>query len=240
MPYALHYAEELEPAIERELREFTDYLRGVWYREHNEDGTHNFGVNGHSGESSKGMLAINENAQSYLNTLNPGFIQSLQVAMESGSMDSEFATVVQNLIDLGEVNGEEMLETTLTLTEAQIESLNSSPIVIIPSPGAAYRIYIHFVTMTLVVTTAYSTNPTFTIRLVGRTGNLVSFASTLNATGTKQIRGNGTTPVYSGAPAPEGDALQLMLSADPGTPGTGVASGTITVHYTIEDGTSTL
>src|SRR3990167_2998170 len=86
--YGLHLREELEESTARELDALISKLKAFMLHEHNEDGSHNFGLptGGHSGESITGVTPINLDSQSFINNLNPGLLQAIQTMINAGSL----------------------------------------------------------------------------------------------------------------------------------------------------------
>ena len=123
---------------------------------------------------------------------------------------------------------------TLNLTEAQLESGSTTPITIVAAQaGKIIWPVEHYVE--LVVTTGYGTSPTFNMIHNGKTTLLLTAINpSWGTAGTKRQKqpAVGITPAYN----PANLALQVKLSANPSTPGTGVAIATIGVMYYVLSG----
>jgi hypothetical protein len=235
MPYALQYREELPEPVQREMDDFVAHLRGFMYREHNQDGTHHFGLptNGHSGESSQGLSPINTSSQNFINSLSPGFVQMTELAITSGEIDAALLAAMNNLISTGVLNGGVLQVASRSFTEAEIESLNT-PIELIPAPAVSTDTHSPvLLTMTVAVTTAYSTNPTLTLRYDGGTTALVTATAIgLNAIATRRyVVVPVDTNLVRATFDTRGKSVKAFLSANPGTPGTGVATMRLSAFY---------
>ena len=125
---------------------------------------------------------------------------------------------------------------TRSLTELELESLFTTPITLVAAAGASKTIYPICGLVEVTVTTGYSTSPTFELIHAGDAATeLIQFTNfSWVATGIKSAFAMGATHVRNpyGTFDPRNKDLQISLSADPGTPGTGVATGTVTVYYT--------
>ena len=90
MPYSLHYREELDESTSRELDDLLAHLKAFLLKEHNEDGTHNFGLpgqNGFSGESALGLSLTNPSFQFLISSLFNDSTFMEQLAANSGTGD---------------------------------------------------------------------------------------------------------------------------------------------------------
>lgn len=120
----------------------------------------------------------------------------------------------------------------VTLTDAQIKTLNSSPVTIIPAPGANF--FIHPIIYDLkknTVAGAYNTAPTLDLRFSGVVMNLAtSLSSTLSTAGTQWIAGNAVG--WSSSATVENLGVVLFSSADV-TGGNGANSLRVTIVYKI-------
>ena len=135
----------------------------------------------------------------------------------------------------GIISGE-LLAVTRALTEAELEALGTTPITLVEAAGADKTIYPVCALLEVTVTTGYSSSPTATLIHKGSTTDLVAFnAFSFVTTGGHSSFGMGLDHVRNpyGTFDPRNKALQIELSGDPGTPGTGVATGTVTVYYVI-------
>jgi len=205
--YGLHFRDEYDEPISRELDALIAKLKGFMLREHNEDGTHNFGLPGQNGNTGESVRNLIVGADS------PTF----QFLIEQLLADDDFVSQVTSLA-----------KATLSLTELQLESLNSTPVEIVA--GGSGIIVPIFFAVTLVVATGYSSSPDFQLIHAGETQTLASRPINWSITGTKYgtIAGSGANiTTYD----PTSLAVNVRLSANPGTPGTGVATATAYVLY---------
>ena len=132
-------------------------------------------------------------------------------------------------------SGAGLQSVTRALTEAEIESLFTTPITLVAAAGADKTIYPVCGLVEVTVTAGYSSSPTFELIHAGDAAtSLVAFNGfSFAATGTKSTFGMGLDHVRNPYATfdPRNKGLQIALTADPGTPGTGVATGTVTVFY---------
>lgn len=127
----------------------------------------------------------------------------------------------------------------VAITEAELEALNTSPKDIgIAAPGADKIIVpIHcFLEINLV--TAYSTSPTYSIVYDTSTTNLLSTTLSITLTATLVKKADSAGPgniAWTNYTTfdPRNKIIRLRASANPGTPGTGVATAVAVVTYSI-------
>jgi hypothetical protein len=122
------------------------------------------------------------------------------------------------------------LHADLTLTNAQVLSLNSTPITVVAAPGAGFAILLLRATATFTWTAAYATNTTLNIVPAGFTGQTqATFGTFLASTATAhRAASSGGSPVLN-----DNVALQAFVST--GNPTAGNAANTIKirVYYTV-------
>ena len=130
-----------------------------------------------------------------------------------------------------------VLQKTINITEAQIESGNTSP----PELVAAVADKVIVPLQALIVVTktaAYSASPVWSLRHGSVSGNLTGTVTpTLTGAGTNTTRhvvGHLTTITYSADPT--GKSLVLFLNADPSDPSTGVATAKVVLTYYLAEG----
>lgn len=128
-----------------------------------------------------------------------------------------------------------VLKKTLSISEAQLETLFSVPVTVIAAPGAGKVIVPIAWHILTIVGTSYSNAPTAAIRYAGSATNLFSTANiTLHLTGTTTYRSIASVSVLSDPTFDASNkAVIVALSADP--TGTGVATAKVTLVYTVED-----
>lgn len=133
----------------------------------------------------------------------------------------------------------DVLLVRVALTELQIESWNTVPIQLVAAQGANRIIIPIMFSIQLTLTTAYTSTPT--IQLVWGTDNINLLSgvvpSNLNA-GAPSTRINsamGASILSNNYTTidPRNQALNLVGSANPGTPGTGVATAIVNLLYAI-------
>ena len=129
----------------------------------------------------------------------------------------------------------EVRSAELVLTEAQLESGNTTPIEIVAAQGAGKIILPveHYVE--LIVTTGYTSSPSFNLVHDGQALSLaVNISPNWGVVATTRNRQivSSATPTYD----PANLSLKVRLSADPGTPGTGVATAKVGVAYYVLSG----
>ena len=138
--------------------------------------------------------------------------------------------------EISGITSGELLTVTRALTEAEIESLGSTPITLVDAAGADKTIHPICALLEVTVTVGYSTSPTASLIHQGSGTDLIAFnAFSFVTTDGHSSFGMGLDHVRNpyGTFDPRNKALQIELSANPGTPGTGVATGTVTVYYVI-------
>lgn len=125
------------------------------------------------------------------------------------------------------------------LTEAEIESINSSPITLVAAQGADKIIVPIFWSVELNLTVAYSSSPSMQIQYAGDTNNLLQNTILLSLTATLAKKYGFSDAVNTlvfgnyGAFDPRNKAVQLIGTANPGTPGTGVVTGVSNLVYAV-------
>lgn len=126
---------------------------------------------------------------------------------------------------------------TFTLTELEIESLFTSPKTIITAPGAGLTVVIGSFTLKIVQSVAYGSNPSFQVfpQGSGAAALVTAMTSDLNNARDKFFWRYGIDASVLGVnvAAYTNKPIELSLSADPTTPGTGVATGSGSVVYRI-------
>lgn len=124
------------------------------------------------------------------------------------------------------------------ISEAEIEDWVNNPIQLIPAPGAGKIIKVLSFAFRVNITTAYSTSPTVRLVYQGDTSSLLGTGTiTWTTTGEKLRIHEPAQITFTDLSSfdPRNKALMLTASAVPGTPGTGVATGRVSVTYSIGD-----
>ena len=135
---------------------------------------------------------------------------------------------------LPSANGGTLILLRRAFTELELESINSSPVTIVAAPGADKILIPVLASFELNVTTGYSTSPTLDINYATIGTTAVNFNSmSFTTTGRKVTSEFLTTFNFTSATDPRNRALVMSASADPGTPGTGVATGVLNLFYTV-------
>lgn len=157
--------------------------------------------------------------------------------IEVEAVEADVAAIEADVAAI-EVTESELLKVSFSLTEAQIEAANATPIVLV-TPGTGIMAIAVCLAMTTTVTTAYSTAPNWRVRYNGQTFE----ALTVSASGLAVAGPSSRTTVSFGSAlqinqslaAFTATALELSLSVAPGTPGTGVATAKGTLWYQLWD-----
>lgn len=129
----------------------------------------------------------------------------------------------------------DILVARLSITEAQLEALGTTPLDVIAAQGAGKIVVPIYCMATTKITTAYGNTPTLRIRY---TGNATSLLGT--PTLFLHILGSGyhrctipATDLLSGTFDPANKAVQVSLDTNPS--GAGVGTAKVMLIYTIED-----
>lgn len=125
------------------------------------------------------------------------------------------------------------------LTEAEIESINTSPIQLVAAQGANKIIVPIFWSIELNLTVAYTSSPSMQLQYAGDTSNLLQNTILLSLTATLAKKYGFSDAVNTlifgnyGTFDPRNKDVQLTATANPGTPGTGVVTGVSNLAYTV-------
>lgn len=130
-----------------------------------------------------------------------------------------------------------VLEATITLSESQLENLNTTPVTVVAAQGAETIIIPLYFLIELTVTTGYGASPTFSLRHPGASSITGSANPSWSTTGTKTCTAFGVATNYStagGGLDPRNLALEIIASAD--NVGAGVATARVIVVYHVASG----
>jgi hypothetical protein len=153
--------------------------------------------------------------------------------MQLNAYESTPAAVSSALYAPTDPSTGDLLVASIDLTEAQIEAMSVTRVVVIPAV-ADHHIQVFDATIQLVITTAYSNTPSARLSYAGSSGGLVGptgFTSLLwNSTGTRfsnrtATEGNFTVTVT------ENVAVEVWLST--ALTGSGSATGRVHLVYTL-------
>lgn|SRR3990167_1039232 len=190
------------------------------------------------------MLAIlfrnGTRAAKDIRTGNAAFVTGPASAV-SGNIATFDGTTGKLLQDGGStiaaISGGDFSLADVSLTEAQLESLNTTPIQIIAAPGAGQLLWVKMIYVILNVTAAYGSSPTLNAVYDGN-GAFTALTTTIsmawNSTGTKYNHGTPSTQSYTttgGGFDPANAAVNIRASADPSDPGTGAATARVFALY---------
>jgi hypothetical protein len=132
-----------------------------------------------------------------------------------------------------------LISVTIPITEAEIESANSSPVVLVAA--IAGQVLVPVTALVVVtVTSVYTSSPTWGLRHGGIAGNLSgTVAPSLNINGTKRFMlGAADNFTFSGDPT--GASIVLFLNANPTGGATGVATAKVHLTYYVADSITTV
>jgi hypothetical protein len=240
--YELRYANEYSETVQRELKTFFVRMERFLLQGHNDDGTHNFGLqtNGHSGESGGSLPAINLNSQSFINNLDPGFQLMLQTLLSSGTLNDAIAAALQRLVDSGDVVLGETKFVGVPLSEVQIEAMPTTPLQVIPAPASGIQTIVLNMTVATERTAQYTgTATSFRLRYAGQATDILSAASALTAAGVTNYRNGSHTSAFNFLDStfdPRGKAMELDLNGSLTNPLVGSARGYFIAFYTEVEG----
>jgi len=240
MPYAMHYDGELPTASEKELKEFFAYLRGIWYKEHNEDGTHNFGVGsgGHSGESVREFPTFDPNSLNFMNQMCPAFFEMMEIGLSAGLLNID--ETLTTLIDDGDLEVNDIIQVaTWDATEAQLEAAGTTPFTVLAAQGAGTRIHVVAFAITMTTNPAYTGTAGMTLEYTG--GGTLSGAisqTQFNTAGVHRSRGSmSAVGVNQGTNNITNKGIDVSLSINPTSLATGVATAKGTIWYYLDETT---
>ena len=141
--------------------------------------------------------------------------------------------LVEAQVSLGPVPGTPgLLVKVLSISEAQLEALGTTPLEIVPAPGAStIAVPVSWIVETK-TTTGYSTNPTMHLQLGATT---FTGEIDINLTGVGTTLRTRSALEHTGSSDFRNLPINVDLTADPGTPGTGIAISRVTVFYRLVD-----
>ena len=151
-------------------------------------------------------------------------------------VDREQEIVIDDLEETVTAIEENILIVSGSLTQAQLEVMNTTPVTVIAAQGAGTVIHPISMLIELVVTDAYTSSPTFNLRHPSATQDLMNAISPIwtNVTTVigQSVHGNNNVAVSTFDR--RNKAVQMRLSANPA--GVGVATAQYRILYTVITG----